>query len=158
MLFPLQDTAGNVVNKDANSSINSGAPSLVTAGGTGDGTKVTGQSLDRRVGTAYANSCALATGWVAALTDTKTISFTVEYQDSADQSTWNTAVAVQAITVAQTATATTNYRGVVENLLDLTSLERYVRFNVTCTLSNTATDTASFHSIATFGGYDQTPQ
>jgi hypothetical protein len=146
----LYNIAGKVKPYYACGSDNSGAPSLVTAAGTGDNSKVTGTTIDRKgtdVGS-MAQSCELAIAWKTALTDTKTLSLAVEYQTSADNSSWDTAVVMQAATVVKTATATTNYVGIEKFTLDLTSLKRYVRFSVTPDLSHTGTDTALFVAVA----------
>jgi len=158
--FPLNTADQFTTPLEACCSANSGAPSVVTAGAGLDALEVTGQTIDRKAssGTALAHSIDLATAWLAALTDTKSLSFTINLQESADDSTWDTAEAVQAVTVEQLATATTNYRGTNRQRIDLMDRKRYIRFNVTPTLSNTATDTASFHTIAHLGGWNQTPQ
>ena len=155
MIYPSQDVTGNVVGKFACASENSGAPSLVTAGGTGDGVEVEGETLDRMTGTALADSCVLEIGFLAALADTESVSFAVDYQESDDGSTWDTAVELQASTAAATSSGGTNEFGVVDLGLNLRGLKRYVRFNVTCTMSAGATDTALFAAVAVFGGYDQ---
>jgi hypothetical protein len=158
MTFPLNSAGQYMAAHDANSSENSDVPSLVTAGGTGDGTKNTGKTIDRKSGTALAHSMVLVTGWLASLTDTKSISFTIELQESANDSSWDSAEVVQALTVEKLATATTEYRGVNEQSIDLMTRKRYIRFNVTCTMSNTTTDIATFHSIGVLGGWNQIPQ
>jgi len=156
--FPLNDAGAFVAAKDGNASENSGAPSVITAAAGLDNVKVTGQTVDRKSGTAIAHSAIIATGWLAALTDTKTLSLAHEYQDSADDSTWNTAVAIEAATVKQTAVASTNYRGVSEHNLALSSLSRYIRINVTLDLNAGATDTALFYTIVVLAGWTQVPQ
>ena len=155
MASSMYNVAGKTKGYIASASVNSGAPSLITAAGTGDAAAVTGYTIDRKgtdVGS-LAQSCELSIGYLAALTNTKTLSFTVAYQESADASTWDTAVTLQAATVAKTATSTTNFEGVVNLVLALNSLKRYIRFNITPDLNNTATDTAEFVAIATLGGF-----
>lgn len=155
MLFPMTNLAGEIRCAIAGNSVNSGAPVLVTAAGTGDNTKVTGTTIDRKGSTAgtLADSAVLAIGYVAALTNTKTLSFAVEYQTSADNSTWDTAVVMQAATVAVTATSSTNFSGVVELSLDCSSLKRYIRFNITPDLSASGTDTATYSAVCILGGH-----
>jgi hypothetical protein len=150
-----RDVAGHVKGYIACASVNSGAPSLVTAAGTGDNTKVTGYTIDRKGTTngTMAYSCELSIGYLAALTNAKTLSFAVEYQESSDNSSWATAVVLQAATVAETAGSSTNFEGVVNLSLDLSTLKRYVRFNITPDLSHSSTDTAEFVAIATLGGF-----
>lgn len=123
-----------------------------TAGGTGDATAVTGATIDRQ----GFGSGKLSIAYLTTLAATKTLSFAVEYQDSADGSTWNTAVAIQASTVAATGALTASV-GKVEFSVDLTGLQRYVRFNFTPDLSNTATDTALCAATFVLGGADELP-
>jgi hypothetical protein len=158
MLYPAQDLGAHTKSYDANASANSGAPVLILAGGTGDGVKITGVTLDRYNGNAMADSCVLQTGWLAALADTKTLSLAHELQESADGSTWDTAEAIQASTVVGTSSGGTNERGVSVHDINMRGRKRYIRFNVTPDLSATGTDTATFHTVATFGGYDTIPQ
>lgn len=156
--LPLGTANQFVTVEEACCSEDSDAPSLVTAGGTGDNSKVTGQTIDRKSGTALAHSAVVCTAWLAALTDTKTLSLAHEIQESADGSSWDTAEEIEAAAVKQTATATTNYRGEDEHKISLIGRKRYFRINVTPNLSNTGTDTMSFHTVAALTGWDQNPQ
>lgn len=155
-ISPSQDLQGHVISKDANHSANSGAPVLITAGGTGDGVKITGQTIDRLSSGCMADSCQVATAYLASLTAAKTLSLAHEYQDSADGSTWNTAVVLEASTVKETGAG--NKRGVDEHDINLRSLQRYIRVNVTPDLSHTSTDTCTFATIVTLGGFSKGPQ
>src|SRR6201986_3630052 len=86
------------------SCVSIGAGTL-TAAGTGDATEGTGQTIDRD---GY-DSGVVCISWAATLANTKTISFAVTVQESADGTTWDTAVAIQAATVAKTATSSTTF-------------------------------------------------
>jgi hypothetical protein len=160
MIHPSQDLGNLTKAADANASASSGAPVLILAGGTGDGVKITGQSIDRYAsdGIAIADSVVVTTSYLAALADTKTLSLAHEVQYSADNSSWDTAVVIEASTVKATSSGGTNERGVDEHNLNLRGQKRYFRINVTPDLSATGTDTATFHTIATMGGYDKVPQ
>ena len=155
MLTPTRNLGGSVRCKIAGNSSNAGAPVLVTAAGTGDNTKVTGTTVDRKgtTGGTLADSCVLAIGWVAALTNAKSLAFAVEIQDSADDSTWNTAVVLQASTVAKLAGSSTNFSGTVELDVNLAPYARYVRFNITPDLSASGTDTATYSAVCVLGGH-----
>lgn len=142
---------------DANASENSGAPSVITAAAGLDNVKVTGQTIDRKSGTALAHSAEIATSWLAALTNTKTLSLAHEIQESADDSTWDTAEVIEAATVKQTATSSTNFRGCDRHRLNLMGRKRYFRINVTLDLNAGATDTAEFMTQACLTGWNQTP-
>ena len=136
-----------------------GVAVVLTAGATEDGVKVTGTTLDRATpgGVRY-DSTALEVSGLATLAQDETLSFAVEYQDSADGSTWNTAVALQASTVAATGgTGGSNETVMVELDLDMSDLERYVRFNVTPAMSAASADTAVWSACAVFGGADILP-
>jgi hypothetical protein len=145
-----------VVSVDACSSENSGAPSLITAAGTGDATKVTGQTIDRYQSGGFAKSIVVQTSYLAALTAAKDLELAHELQESDDGSSWDTAEVIEATTVK--ATGAGNKRGVDEHAVDCTNRKRYIRFNVTPDLTASGTDTATFHTVATLGGFDQLPQ
>lgn len=132
----------------------SGDPKITVAAATEDNVKVTGETIDRQ---GY-DSCVFALTGSSVLTEAKTASIAVEYQDSADGSTWNTAVAMQASTVAATGdTGGSTEDLLVELGLNLRPRQRYVRFNVTLDLSHTSTDTAMWTASAILGGKEATP-
>ena len=124
------------------------------AAGTGDATKVTGTTVDRR--DFYAGALVIA--FSAVLAATKTVSFAVEIQESADGSTWGTAEALQAATVAETGESGGSTEvGTVQINVNYLGRKRYVRFNVTPDLSNTATDTLAWRAAAILGGANTLP-
>jgi hypothetical protein len=125
----------------------------LTAAGTGDNTAVTGATIDRRgYGSAH-----LVIQYKTTLTDTKTLAFAVEYQESDDGSTWDTATALQASTVALTGSSSTNALGKVEFDVDLSLKKRYIRFNYTPDLNNSGTDTAVTSATCVLGGATTKP-
>lgn len=156
--FPLNDVGDFLTGHDGCASANSGAPSLITAGGALDNVKVTGQAVDRKSGSAISYSAFIQTAYLAALSDTKSLTLAHEYQDSADNSTWNTAVVIEAATTKATSDGGTNERGVDVHKLSLLALDRYVRVNVTPDLTATGTDTCLFFTVITLGGWSQVPQ
>lgn len=123
-----------------------------TAAGTGDATAVTGATIDRL----GFGSAKVVVSWKTSLTASQTLSLAIAYQDSADGSTWNTAVAIQAATVMATG-ALTNSVDEVQFSLDMTSLARYVRINFTPDLSHSGTDTAVVGAVLILGGADTLP-
>jgi hypothetical protein len=125
----------------------SGIASL-TAAGTGDNTAVTGQSVDL----IDYDGIKVVLGYKAALTDAKSLKLAVEYQESADDSSWDTAVALQASTIAVTSDGGTTEYGTVEFDLDASKLKRYVRVNFTPDLDAAGTDTALVSCIVIKGG------
>lgn len=131
----------------------SGDPKIVTAGATEDGVKVTGTAVDRL---GYM-SIELAIIALAVLADTKSLSFAVELQESADNSSWDTAEVIQASTIAVTSDGGTT-ESVLENFaVNLDGRKRYIRFNITPDLSATGTDIAIWAAVVAMGGADVLP-
>ena len=130
-----------------------GAPTTVVAGGTPDGTKVTGDTID--TAGLYASGI-FQISYLTALASAETLSFAIEYQESDDNSSWDTAVAIQASTVC--ATGSGNVGGVVQSDITLYDKKRYIRFNITPALSASSSDTAGYGAVLTAGGADYVPQ
>ena len=134
-----------------------GAGRLVAAG-TGDATKVTGKTIDRMTpGSAGYLSAVVAITGQAVLTDAKTISMAIELQESADDSSWDTAEVVQAATVLATSSGGTTEKFCAEHAINLAGRKRYIRFNVTPDLSHSGTDTAEWGATCVLGGSDASP-
>lgn len=149
---------GQIKCVDACSSAVAGAPNLITAGAGDDNSKVTGQTINRLDSTGkLAMSCVLATHYLAALTDEKTISIAHELQESADGASWDSAEVIEASAVKATSSGGTNERGVDTHVISLKGRKQYIRFNVTVDLNAADTDTATFHSVAVLGGFPVTP-
>lgn len=132
----------------------------LVAGDAKDGVKQTGDTVDRYDSNSRnaAQSLKLGVAWLATLAAAKTISITIEYQDSSDASTWNTAVAVQEVTVVGTGeSGGSTETGIIEWDKDLSALDRYIRFNLTVTMSAAATDVANVAAIVTLGGFSENP-
>jgi len=122
------------------------------AAGTGDNTAVEGATIDRL---GY-GSVRLVIAYLTSLTAAQTLSFAVEYQESANGSDWDTATALQGSTVAETG-AQTNGVDEITFDLDLSGKKRYIRFNFTPNLSHSGTDTATGAAVAVLGGADAVP-
>lgn len=131
----------------------SDAPSLITAASTGDATEITGAYIDRQ-GFDHAT---VIVSYLAALSNTKSISIQAEVEHSTTGSGAGTAVELQASTVEATSDGGTNESGVVVLDVDLRGYGRYVRFNATPDLSNTVTDTAIVSVVAVLGNSDSLP-
>ena len=153
MLSPSYDLGGETKAFLGGYPVNSSNPTVITAAGTGDATAVTGQSIDRL----DYDSAVLVIGWVAALADTKSLKLAVEYQESSDNSSWDTAVALQASAAVATSSGGTVEKGVTVFDLPLKARKRYIRFNFTPDLTASGTDTASLMAIAFLGGKRVTP-
>lgn len=160
MGFPLNDIGAFVKAYDGNASEGAAdIPSIITAGAALDNVKSTGQGINRKNGTALAHSAVVATGWLASLADTKTLSLAHEVQYSSDNSSFDTAVVIEAATVKVTATAAAaTYRGVSEHDLNLMAQKQYLRINTTLDLSAANTDIAIYFTIVMLGGWTQIPQ
>lgn len=124
-----------------------------TAGGTGDATKVTGEAVDLL----GFKSGVLAIAYTTTLAAGKKLSFAVEREGSADNSTFATAVEIQASTQAATSAAGGTVTGVVEIDLNFDPLKRYQKFNITPDLDATGTDTCAWRAIVICGGKDVNP-
>ncbi len=160
-LQPKSDLGSHVVGLDANSSENSGAPALIVAGGGLDNVKVTGQVIDRFQGSSTqgkAESMTVVTQFLAALADTETVALAHELEESDDGSAFDAPEVIEALTVKATASGAENKRGQAEFDIDMRNRKQFVRYNVTLDLSRGATDTASFATVATLGGFDILPQ
>lgn len=112
----------------------------ITAAGSGDNTKVTGATID----TLDFHSAKVSIAYKTTLGTADTLSFAIELQESDDDSSWDTAEVIQALTVVETGAATAE-NGVREYRVDLQgngqARKRYIRFNITPDLSASGTDT-----------------
>lgn len=146
MISPSTDLGAHVKGAYGGCTNTAGAPIIVVAGGAGDAVANTGTSIDRL---GY-DSCVVTFTSLAALTAAKTLALACEYQTSADNSSWATAVALQASTVVSTGAG--NVAAVTEFDLDLRGKDRYIRFNFTPNLSHTSTDEAIVTCSVQLGG------
>ncbi len=127
------------------------------AAGTGDNTEVTSPTIDRQeAGAAGFMSAVVAIAYKTSLTAAATLKLTLKIQESADNSTWDTAVNLQTALTLKTG-ALTNEVGVHEEALDLSSRKRYVRFLITMDLSAGATDVFVYGGTIVLGGADRLP-
>jgi len=152
---PKTDINAHVLGAAANAQATAAGVAIVlTAGATEDNVEVEGQTINRQ----GFSSCVVMIPFLATLAQDKTLSFGVKYQDSADGSTWNTAVVMQAATVAATGdTGGSNESGIVTLNLLLDPLAQYIRFNITPDMSATGTDTAVWAAACVLGGDDTLP-
>lgn len=125
----------------------------ITAGGAGDNSEQTGPSIDRLITTTGGqyNSARLDILYTTTLGASETLKLTAKIQDSADNSTWNTAVVLQAATTVKTG-AVTGEKGVASYQVDFAARARYVRILWTADLSAANTDTAILSAQLTMGG------
>lgn len=123
--------------------------SSAIAAGTGDNTAVESSAIDRAGAIRY-DSAVLNLSYLTTLTADKTLSFTVTYTESDDNSTYGSAVTLYAKTVVKTGAVTAG-PGIVSIPMDLTGLKRYVKLSVTPDLSHTGTDTATWHGTIVLG-------
>ena len=130
----------------------------VTAAGTGDATEITGATIDKNTLGFHAESVVFETPVRAVLAATKTITITMNIEDSADGNSWaDVSTAAVELTLLGGSGGTTE-TGVARHGYDLNKLRRYIRVMVTPDMSNTATDTAVVGGgVATFAGIQQLP-
>ena len=126
-----------------------------TAAGTGDATKKTGSTIDRL---GYASG-KLVGQTIVTLASDKALNVVVEYQLSANNSDWDTAVALYSeVAIASVTTAiTAGVYKAFEVDLNLDPFKRYIRFNVTPDLTAAGTDTAALQWGMVLGGYLSNP-
>lgn len=118
------------------------------AAGTGDNTEVTG---DKIIKTGY-DSCLLTIVGSATIANTESVAYTVDIQDSADGSTWNTAVELKAETTVFTSDGgDTGTSFTVPLNVDISQYNKYIRFNITPNLSASGTDTCNWNAVAILG-------
>lgn len=128
-----------------------------TAGSTGDGTTVTGNSLDR-VGAfsgSPPDSALVSVIYETTLQSGATLSVGYAVQSSPDNSTWTD---YQTATYAVTATGASGggaVKGEFNVQVNLRNAQRYVRFNYTPKCSSTGTDTTYSDGVGFFGGGDR---
>lgn len=132
-----------------------GAPSIVTAGGALDGAAVTGPTIDRQ----DALSAVLAIAARATLGNTETLTFQVDIQDSADGTAWGavTTVGAAAVLLDDAGAGGGDYEGEREVDLDLSAYRRYIRFQITPTMSAAGVDVANWAALCVLGGAAETP-
>ena len=119
----------------------------VTAGGTGDATLVTGNTVDRfTTGGGTIMSVGLSVSGSASIGASETLGLTIGYQTSANGSSWDTAVYVFGASESDYQTIAT---GAITNgavgktvTLDCSGLKRYIRIVYKPDLSRSGTDTA----------------
>lgn len=122
-----------------------------TAAGAGDNTAVLAAAgFDTR----DVHSLVLVTHCLHTLTAAKTLSLAIRVQESDDNSAFDAATVLLAATVVATGVST-NGETVHELKVDLRGLlnrKRYLKFEVTPDLSNTATDTCTIRTMAVTAG------
>lgn len=130
--------------------------SSATAAGTGDNTAVVSATIDRAGAANTYDSAVLNLAYVTTLTADKTLSFTVSYTHSDDDSTYTSAVTLQAATVAKTGAVTAG-TGLVTIPFNMIGIKRYVKISVTPDLSHSGTDTATWMGTLVLGTPDYSP-
>jgi hypothetical protein len=155
--------SGIVSLRDVGDTIKSAVASAftsVTAGGAGNAVAVVGSAVDRldaKTGS-LADSCQFSILYSGTLAATKTISLTgVKIEQSADGVTWDATPYAVLTDPGVVATGAGSVSGVASFNQNLRSAKRFVRFDWTPTLSNTATDTSSVVGAVVLGGYDRLP-
>lgn len=130
-----------------------------TAGGSGDGTTITGLTIDRE---GFGNgslplSALMSVIFEATLQSGATLSIGYDVQNSPDGSTWTD---YQTATYAVAATGPSGGGAVAGEFnvqVNLTSAMRYVRLNYAPKCSSTATDTTYSDGVGFFAGFDRLP-
>ncbi len=138
------DNIGGYIDPDI-----ANAEALIVAGAGLDGLEVQGESIDMQ----NFNSLVISVACVATLAVDETLKITINEQTSTDDSTWATATAALAITTVLTGESGGSTEiGITNTSINTEGKARYVRYNVTPTLSAGSTDTAAFTATAIKGG------
>jgi hypothetical protein len=133
----------------------------ITAGGAGNGTAVTGITIDRAA-IGMPQSAIFVVLYEATLAANKTLSLSgIKVEHSPDGTNWsNYTPPYPNSTYTQPgviATGSGTVRGTSGQEVYLGSAMRYVRFDYTPTLSNTSTDTATLMVHAHYSGFSHLP-
>jgi hypothetical protein len=154
---PLQAIGSHVNTVIANATNTSGAPVLIVAAAATDNVARTGTAVDLNT-YGLPKSAVLSFKGLFTLGATETATLTMATQDSADNSTWNTAVTQYAAAVVGTGpTGGGNVECTAEANIDLSGFERYVRAVVTVDLSASSTDTGFYVAEFILGGQASLP-
>ena len=136
------------------SAVYAGDVDSIVAGGAGNGAEVYGPAVDRfahneplSVLAVYAIKATVATG--------KTLSLGYSLQHSSDGVNFTDYAPVAAAVIANGTGAAQDI--VIQQSVDLTGAERYIRVAYTPTLSATATDSAVISPLFVFGGENMLP-
>ena len=114
-----------------------------TAGGAGNNATFTGISLDRMgfgLG-ALARTALVGVLYEATLASGKTLSLGYDLQHAPDNATWTDFQTATGVVVATGVSGGTTAKGEFNFQVDLTSAQRYIRFNTIPNLSATGVDT-----------------
>lgn len=151
-LFAIVGAVPGGANNTVEATVASGAPELLVAGGAGDNTKIIGNTINRQTYGMPQSALVVVSAYLN-LAENETASYALEFQESANGSSWDTAVAVQAATVVKTATGGAFTDNHVETYkVNLAGRKQYIRFNLTPDLSASNTDTGTFHYVVLLGG------
>lgn len=135
------------------------ANTAATAGGSGDGTAVTGVIIDRAA-LGWPQSAVIAIPFTATLAAaaTLTIADTLQHGDASDLTGATTLSSQTAQTVATGPGGGGTVTGTYERNVSFRGAKRYVRVNFTPELSAANTDTAALSAVIVTGGAERLPQ
>lgn len=149
---------GNALGRDFGSQFYQSLAAAITdltAGGTGDNTKVTGSTLDQAALSTRFSSVVFLIVYKAVLSAGKKLTVALEVQHSDDGSTWTTYETVSAAVENIDGGSGSTVGGVGKKSYDLRALKRYVRANITPNLDASGTDTARVGCVAILGSGDR---
>ena len=135
-----------------------GAPTALTAAGTGDNTQIVGNIVDRNANyTPLSGVFAVAYNTTLAASQTLSLAYTIEGSDNSDLSSPTTLATATSYVIVPSATAAQTVSGVVEVNLNFRTAGQYVRGKFTPDLSASGTDTAGVAAVWVLGGSDTLP-
>lgn len=137
---------------------------LITAGAGNDGVEVDGIDLDRFGATPLAgevrlsdrgNSAAVVVAYSTVLASGETLTIAVQLQDGPDGSAWTDFGDAQSDVITDPTTGAT-YTGTMKfRFTDFHLADRFVRAQITATLSAGATDTAIYSAVLVVGNLQE---
>lgn len=136
-------------------------PTILTT--TGDGSEINGVTIDRNAQDDLYMSAKVIIPYAPTLAAGETLTILHNMQDSPEGSTWtdftnSTGGTVTTSVIGSTgSTAANTTDGVVQQDYSIGGAKRYVRIQVTATLSAAATDLVDIAGVMVFGGGDGPP-
>ena len=131
--------------------------STATAGGSGDATSVTGNTIDRMGFStgSMPRSALMGVLYEATLASGATLSLAFAVQDSPDGTNWSDYQTVASAVVATGPNGGGAVKGSANIQVDLNGARRYTRLNYQPDLSASGTDTAYADGVGFFAGFDR---
>lgn len=127
------------------------APAAYTSGAGNDGDPVAGTTFDRNSYVSQLLSAKLVLSASATLSASETLKLEAKIEDSANGSDWDDYQTLEDATLSETGALVKGFD------VQLSGARRYIRVNLTATLSKGSDDTAVVAGVFVFGGATELP-